>query len=91
MICYYPRNVKVIPEEGEYRPERFKVGSREFDPEKVGLKSGDKGFTFDTSFPGNSNAGHEYTSGKTAQPNGEILKPLTKEQKEDLLEYLKTL
>ena len=86
-----PKKREGDPEEGEYRPEQFKVGSREFDPEKVGLKSGDKGFTFDTSFPGNSNAGHEYASGKTAQPNGEILKPLTKEQKEDLLEYLKTL
>ncbi|WP_292993879.1 di-heme-cytochrome C peroxidase [Nitrosomonas sp.] len=86
-----PKKREGDPEEGEYRPEQFKVGSREFDPEKVGLKSSDKGFTFDTSFPGNSNAGHEYTSGKTAQPNGEILKPLNKEQKHDLLEYLKTL
>lgn len=80
------------PEDGEYRPDQFKVGSREFDPVKVGLRSsGYEGFTFDTSLSGNSNAGHEYASGKTAQPNGKILKPLTEEERIDLLEYLKTL
>ncbi|MEK6736945.1 MAG: di-heme-cytochrome C peroxidase [Pseudomonadota bacterium] len=80
------------PEGEEYRPDQFVVGSREFDPEKVGLKSsGYEGFTFDTSLGGNSNAGHEYASGKTAQSNGKILKPLDKEQRHDLLEYLKTL
>ncbi|WP_297325570.1 di-heme-cytochrome C peroxidase [Nitrosomonas sp.] len=85
-------------EDGEYRPEQFEVGSREFDPVRVGFKSsGYQGFTFKTTdqngeeIRGNSNAGHEYASGKTAQPNGKILKPLTKEQKLDLLEYLKTL
>ncbi|MBS0425527.1 MAG: ribonuclease E [Proteobacteria bacterium] len=86
-----PKKREGDPDNGEYRPDQFKVGSREFDPEKVGLKSSDKGFTFDTSSPANSNAGHEYASGKTAQPNGETLKPLSKEEKLDLLEYLKTL
>lgn len=80
------------PQDGEYRSEKFEVGSREFDPIKVGLNSsGYEGFTFDTSFPGNSNAGHEYASGHTAQTTGEILPALTKEQRLDLLEYLKTL
>ena len=80
------------PEDGEYRPEKFEVGSREFDPVKVGLKSsGFNGFVFDTSLKGNSNRGHEYTTGRTPQLNGEILKPLTKEERLDLLEYLKTL
>ena len=80
------------PLHGEYRPDKFEVGSREFDPIRVGLKStGYKGFTFDTSFPGNSNTGHEYASGHTAQTNGKILPALTKEQRLDLLEYLKTL
>jgi len=80
------------PDDGEYRPDQFEIGSREFDPEKVGLKnSGYEGFTFDTNLMGNSNAGHEYASGKTAQLNGKILKPLTKEERLDLLEYLKTL
>jgi len=58
------------PEDGEYRPDKFVVGSREFDPVKVGFKSsGYDGFIF-TAEPviddlgnrieGNSNAGHEY-------------------------------
>lgn len=65
---------------GEYRPDFFEVGSREFDPQKVGVKSsGYNGFTFDTSRRGNSNAGHTYGTG------------LDKEQRLDLLEYLKSL
>ena len=68
------------PKDGEYRPDRFQVGSREFDPEKVGLKSsGYNGFTFDTSHRGNSNAGHEHGT------------ELDKEKRLDLLEYLKSL
>ncbi|MDV6346385.1 di-heme-cytochrome C peroxidase [Nitrosomonas sp. Is35] len=87
-----PKKREGDPEDGEYRPDQFEVGSREFDPVKVGLKSsGYKSFTFDTSFPGNSNAGHEYASGKTAQPNGVTLRPLNKDEKLDVLEYLKTL
>lgn len=87
-----PKKREGDPEDGEYRPDQFEVGSREFDPVKVGLKSsGYPGFTFDTSFKGNSNAGHEYASGKTPQLNGKTLNPLNKEQRLDLLEYLKTL
>ncbi len=87
-----PKKREGDPEDGEYRPDQFQVGSREFDPAKVGLKSsGYKGYTFDTSLKSNSNAGHEYASGKTAQLNGKVLKPLTKDEKLDLLEYLKTL
>lgn len=87
-----PKKREGDPDDGEYRPDQFEVGSREFDPVKVGLKSsGYKSFTFDTGFPANSNAGHEYASGKTAQPNGITLRPLNKEEKLDLLEYLKTL
>ena len=87
-----PQKHQGDPQDGEYRPEKFEIGSREFDPDRVGLNSsGYEGFTFDTSFPGNSNAGHEYASGHTAQTTGEILPALTKEQRLDLLEYLKTL
>jgi hypothetical protein len=69
------------PDQGEYRPDKFQVGSREFEPDKVGLKSsGYEGFTFDTSRKGNSNAGHDYGT-----------KELTREQRLDLLEYLKSL
>jgi mono/diheme cytochrome c family protein len=64
-----------------YRPCKFMVGSREFDPEKVGLKSsGYDGFSFNVRLPGNSNGGHEYGT-----------KVLSNEDRLDLLEYLKTL
>ena len=65
----------------EYRSDIFKVGSREFDPEKVGFRmEGYDGFHFDTSIPGNSNQGHEYGTEK-----------LSKKQRDNLLEYLKIL
>jgi hypothetical protein len=68
------------PKDGEYRPDQFQVGSREFDPERVGLRSsGYNGFTFDTRRKGNSNAGHQYGTA------------LDKEKRLDLLEYLKSL
>jgi mono/diheme cytochrome c family protein len=49
----------------EFRPDSFRVGSREFDPDKVGFKTiGYEGFLFRTKLPGNvvgnSNAGHVY-------------------------------
>lgn len=80
------------PEDGEYRPDQFVVGSREFDPAKVGFRSsGYNGFVFDTAIAGNDNGGHEYAAGRTAQPGGEILPALDREQRLDLLEYLKSL
>ncbi|MFO0897461.1 MAG: cytochrome c [Pirellulales bacterium] len=61
------------------RPEVFKVGSRVFDAERVGLRT-DQGLeTFDTKQSGNANSGHEYGAG------------LTVVEREELLEYLKTL
>jgi len=75
-----PKKGDKDPANGEYRPDKFQVGSREFDPEKVGLKSsGYNGFTFDTSHRGNSNAGHSCGT------------ELDKEKRLDLLEYLKSL
>jgi hypothetical protein len=52
------------------RSNRFTVGSREFDPVKVGFVSKNAAiypnlFVFDTTLPGNRNNGHEYTSGNT--------------------------
>jgi mono/diheme cytochrome c family protein len=80
------------PAEGEYRPDEFMVGSREFDPDKVGFKSaGYDGFLFRTSIWGNHNSGHEYAAGRTPLPDGTLLPALTKEQRLDLLEYLKSL
>jgi hypothetical protein len=78
--------------EGEYRPDEFRVGSREFDPEKVGFKSeGYEGFLFRTRIWGNDNGGHEYAAGRTPQPDGTLLPALTRNERLDLLEYLKSL
>jgi hypothetical protein len=75
-----PKKADKDPPNGEYRPDQFLVGSREFDPEKVGLKSsGYNGFLFDTRRAGNWNTGHTYGT------------ELDKEKKLDLLEYLKSL
>ena len=87
-----PKKQQGDPEEGEYRPDEFMTGSREFDPEKVGLRSsGYKGFLFRTRIWGNHNGGHEYAAGRTPLPDGTLLPALTKEQRMDLLEYLKSL
>ncbi len=80
-------------DEHEYRPDKFFVGSREFDPKKVGFRSqGYPGFEFRTDRLGNQNTGHEYAAGKTAQADGvTVLPPLTKKERWELIEYLKTL
>lgn len=80
------------PEDGEYRPDEFMVGSREFDPIKVGFRSdGYEGFRFRTLRRGDSNAGHEYAAGRTPQLNGEVLPPLSEQERWELVEFLKTL
>lgn len=87
-----PKRQANDPPEGEYRPDDFMVGSREFDPEKIGFKSsGYDGFLFRTSIWGNGNGGHEYAAGRTPLLDGTLLPALTREQRLDLLEYLKSL
>jgi hypothetical protein len=63
------------------RPKTFYVGSREFDPVKVGFETAQAPgwFLFDTSIAGNSNAGHEW--GWT----------LSDADRDALVEYLKGL
>jgi mono/diheme cytochrome c family protein len=63
------------------RPKRFHVGTRAFDPKRVGFESGERPgtFEFDTTLPGNSNAGHEYGT------------KLSDADRRALIEYLKTL
>jgi hypothetical protein len=63
------------------RVAQFQVGSREFDPQSVGLAatSGEGSDLFDTSLPGNTNIGHVYGT------------ELDSAEKQDLLEYLKSL
>jgi len=61
------------------RARTFHVGSHEYDPAGVGFKDDPNQPLFDTSLPGNSNAGHEY--GAT----------LSDAERRDLLEYLKSM
>ncbi|NQZ57608.1 MAG: hypothetical protein HRT88_09120, partial [Lentisphaeraceae bacterium] len=63
----------------EKRDNIFYVGSREFDPEKVGFTSSEGRFRYETSREGNSNSGHEYGT------------KLKSDERQQLLEYLKTL
>jgi hypothetical protein len=70
------------------RVKKFFIGTREFDPHKVGFVS-DKCFRgamhFDTREPGNSNIGHEY---------GPLIdggRGFNDEQRRQLIEYMKTL
>jgi len=66
------------------RPATFRLGTRAFDPAKVGYDTdpaaAGNSFTFDTSQAGNSNKGHAYGVGN-----------LTETQRLELLEYLKSL
>ena len=66
------------------RPPAFPVGTRTFDPAKVGYDTDPKAdgntFKFDTSLDGNSNKGHVYG-----------VDQLTETQRLELIEYLKTL
>ncbi len=69
------------PEGSKYRPSKFFVGKREFDPVKVGFESdGPDGFRFTTIQRGNKNTGHEYGAGS-----------LSETERWELIEYLKTL
>jgi hypothetical protein len=65
------------------RPAKFNVGSREFNPERVGYviePRPDNPFVFDTAKDGNSNAGHDYGNST-----------LTPDDRKALVEYMKTL
>lgn len=66
----------------EERMKEFYVGSQNFDPLHVGFetKSGPGTFLLDTSKSGNSNAGHIFGNNE-----------FTEDQREQLVEYLKTL
>lgn len=63
------------------RPQTFTLGGWEFDPVGVGYApyTGPNAFTFDTTLPGNSNAGHIWGAN------------LSDEDKAALVEYMKTL
>ena len=77
----------------EERSKTFVLGSRMYDPIRIGYAmdqssttgAGYAPFTFDVSLKGNSNAGHEYGTKKPADGG------LTDEQRWQLVEYMKTL
>lgn len=78
-------NLYELLRSADQRSEIFYVGSREFDPVKVGYVStpdipNGTAFEFDTRLVGNSNSGHEYGAND-----------LSEQEKDELLEYLKTL
>lgn len=78
------------------REKSFWLGTREFDPVHVGYLSTErKGyFKLDTSHKGNSNAGHSFEKSYApgiANPSGVIGPELTKEERFELIEYLKTI
>lgn len=80
------------PEVGEYRPDEFWNGSRQFDPVKVGfINKAGQGSLYETHLSANGNEGHEYAAGRTAQRDGTLLPALDKAQRMALVEYLKTL
>ena len=73
------------------RPKVFYLGSKQYDPVKLGLNTDPvQGATeFRTDLPGNSNAGHEFNDGPKG--NGVIGRKLTEEERMQIIEYLKTL
>jgi mono/diheme cytochrome c family protein len=79
----------------EKRPAKFYLGSREYDPMKLGYKTDPitNGFEFDTSIRGNSNRGHEFRKdySKDKEIKGVIGPALSEGDRKALIEYLKTL
>jgi len=73
------------------RPQKFWLGSQEFDPVRVGYVSSRTagGFELDATQPGNSNAGHEFSEGPLG--NGRIGRALSSDERDALIEFLKTL
>jgi hypothetical protein len=73
------------------RPKVFYLGSKYYDPVKLGLDTDAlKGASeFRTDLPGNSNAGHEFNDGPKGK--GVIGRKLSEEERYQIIEYLKTL
>lgn len=76
----------------EERDETFYLGSKNFDPVDVGFDTSKLkgGFFFDTRVTGNSNTGHEFKGDGIGEP-GVVGRFLKKEERRDLIEFLKTL
>jgi len=87
------------------RPQKFCMGTRDFDPEQVGFRvdaskpeSCKKGETLfsttssdGTSINGNSVGGHSFEGAPGPRRDGVVGRGLTEDERLDLIEYLKTL
>lgn len=73
------------------RPRAFWLGSKQYDPVRVGYDGAKvEGATlFDTTRPGNANAGHRFTSGPSGK--GVIGPALSAAERAQIIEYLKSL
>jgi uncharacterized protein (DUF2235 family) len=73
------------------RPKIFYLGSKQYDPVKLGLDTAplEGASEFRTDLPGNSNAGHEFNDGPKGK--GVIGRKLSEEERMQIIEYLKTL
>ncbi|HEY2432868.1 MAG TPA: di-heme-cytochrome C peroxidase [Vicinamibacterales bacterium] len=78
------------------RPKTFRVGSREYDTVKLGLKPPDSGYwVFDTALDGNHNTGHEFNVGYQEYKEGDppshgLIGPLlTPDERLAIIEHLK--
>jgi hypothetical protein len=73
------------------RSKAFYLGSKQYDPIKLGLNTGplEGASRFDVSLPGNSNAGHEFKDDPIGK--GVIGRKLTPEERMAIIEYLKRL
>lgn len=71
----------------------FWVGSRTFDPKKVGYESSKRAglFRYDVSKSGNSNRGHEFNGDGEKKEKGVIGQLLSPDDRWALIEYLKSL
>lgn len=91
-----PTIFDLISPEDHARPDRFPVGSREYDTRKLGLKLPERGYwIFDTRLDGNHNTGHRFTADrakwkKGTQPKDGVIGPvLTLDERMAILEHLK--
>ena len=80
----------LLSPDDDARPARFWMGSKRFDPIKVGYAGTEmKGATlFDTTRPGNANTGHRFKDGPRG--NGVIGPALSPRARAELIEFLKS-
>jgi len=84
-------NIEALLSPVAERPTTFWLGHREYDPKRLGYQTDELsgGSLFDTTQPGNLNTGHEFDDGPTRP--GRIGRKLSPDERNALIEYLKTL